>query len=94
MQLNYGNLIEKVTSFDDPCYKILCTDGDEEEVTRASVLTWSIRMQSWDYVKGYHYGMRYRRSDLLCRLICSNGGNSHENRSDYKRCIHDLFVEY
>ena len=57
MQLNYGNLIEKVTSFDDPCYKILCTDGDEEEVTRASVLTWSIRMQRWDYVKGYHYGM-------------------------------------
>ena len=57
MQLNYGNLIEKVTSFDDPSYKILYTDGDEEEVTRASVLTWSIRMQRWDYVKGYHYGM-------------------------------------
>ena len=34
---NHGYFIGKVTSFDDPYYKIIVSDGDEEEMTRSSV---------------------------------------------------------
>ena len=37
MEKEDGHFIGKVTSFYDPYYKIIYTDGDEEEMTRSSV---------------------------------------------------------
>ena len=43
---NHGYFIGKVMSFDDPYYKIIYTDGDEEEMTRASVLKYLVDLKN------------------------------------------------
>ena len=43
---NHGYFIGKVMSFDDPYYKIIYTDGDQEEMTRASVLKYLVDLEN------------------------------------------------
>ena len=43
---NHGYFIGKVMSFDDPYYKILYSDGDMEEMTRASVLKYLVDLEN------------------------------------------------
>ena len=43
---NHGYFTGKVMSFDDPYYKIIYTDGDEEEMTRASVLKYLVDLKN------------------------------------------------
>ena len=54
---NHGYFIGKVTTFDDPYYKIICADGDGEEITRSSVLKYLIDLEN----KNEKVGLRRRK---------------------------------
>ena len=58
---HHGYFIGKVTAFDDPYYKIIYEDGDEEEMTRGSVLKYLVDLKN-DNVKE---GLRKKRKEVL-----------------------------
>ena len=58
---NHGYFIGKVTSFDDPYYKIIYTDGDEEEMTRSSVLKYLVDLEN----KNAKNGLRKRKEVVI-----------------------------
>ena len=58
---NHGYFIGKVTSFDDPYYKIIYTDGDEEEMTRSSVLKYLVDLEN----KNAKNGLRRRKEVVI-----------------------------
>ena len=49
---NHGYYIGKVTSFDDPYYKIIYEDGDEEEMTRGYVLKYLVDLKNDNMKEG------------------------------------------
>ena len=58
---HHGYFIGKVTAFDDPYYKIAYEDGDEEEITRGSVLKYLVDLKN-DNVKE---GLRKKRKEVV-----------------------------
>ena len=58
---NHGYFIGKVTSFDDPYYKIIYSDGDEEEMTRSSVLKYLVDLEN----KNAKNGLRKRKEVVI-----------------------------
>ena len=58
---NHGYFIGKVTSFDDPYYKIIYADGDEEEMTRSSVLKYLVDLEN----KNAKNGLRKRKEVVI-----------------------------
>ena len=48
-------------SFDDPCYKILHSDGDMEEMTRASVLKYLVDLEN----NNAKVGLRKRKEVII-----------------------------
>ena len=63
---NHGYFIGKEMSFDDPYYKIIYTDGDEEEMTRASVLKYIVDLKN----NNVKVGLRRRKEIVI-------GGQMH-----------------
>ena len=59
---NHGYFIWKVTSFDDPYYKIIYSDGDEEEMTRSSVLKYLVDLENKNAKKD---GLRRRKEVVI-----------------------------
>ena len=58
---NHGYFIGKVTSFDDPYYKIIYSDRDEEEMTRSSVLKYLVDLEN----KNAKNGLRKRKEIVI-----------------------------
>ena len=58
---HHGYFIGKVTAFDDPYYKIVYEDGDEEEMTTGSVLKYLVDLKN-DNVKE---GLRKKRKEVV-----------------------------
>ena len=58
---NHGYFIGKVTSFDDPYYKIIYSDGDQEEMTRSSVLKYLVDLEN----KNAKNGLRRRKEVVI-----------------------------
>ena len=58
---HHGYFIGKVTAFDDPYYKIIYEDGDEEEMTRGYVLKYLVDLKN-DNVKE---GLRKKKREVV-----------------------------
>ena len=58
---NYGYFIGKERSFDDPYYKIIYSDGDEEKMTRSSIFQYLIDLEN----KNASVGLRKRKDVVI-----------------------------
>ena len=58
---NNGYFVGRVTSFDDPYYKIIYTDGNEEKISRASVFKYLIDLEN----KNKREGLRRRKEVVI-----------------------------
>ena len=58
---NYGYFIGKERSFDDPYYKIIYSDGDEEKMARSSIFQYLIDLEN----KNASAGLRKRKDVVI-----------------------------